>query len=285
MTHWRGRCLLGPCLRWRHGTDQLPAGAGRPDRQRRAGSRRDRCRHRARPPAAWRRVSAWWGCGRPRPSRGAGLAHAQASQRPVQRRPRSQWRGRADHRASTLGRRGAINAAAGGACRACRDQRSPPGRPSHPGRAANVAVFPVHGAGDGHRPTGRERPDPADRPDGGSQAAGSLFGRPLASDEEADERLSIAKALAVFSSDNLSSVAYATEAIMFTLLAAGTAAFWLTIPISIADRHRSSPSSSSPTDRPSAPTRTAAAATSSRARTSGSWPGSSRPRRCSSTTS
>ncbi|HEV8403405.1 MAG TPA: APC family permease [Candidatus Limnocylindrales bacterium] len=61
-----------------------------------------------------------------------------------------------------------------------------------------------------------------------------LFGRPLANDEEAAERLSIPKALAVFSSDNLSSVAYATEAIMFTLLAAGTAAFWLTIPISIA---------------------------------------------------
>jgi len=61
----------------------------------------------------------------------------------------------------------------------------------------------------------------------------ALFGRPLASDEEAEERLSIPKALAVFSSDNLSSVAYATEAIMFTLLAAGTTAFWLTIPISV----------------------------------------------------
>ena len=60
-----------------------------------------------------------------------------------------------------------------------------------------------------------------------------LFGRPLATYEEAGERLSIPKALAVFSSDNLSSVAYATEAIMFTLLAAGTASFWLTIPISI----------------------------------------------------
>ncbi len=60
-----------------------------------------------------------------------------------------------------------------------------------------------------------------------------LFGRPLASDEEAEERLSVPKALAVFSSDNLSSVAYATEAIMFTLLAAGTSAFWLTIPISV----------------------------------------------------
>ena len=60
-----------------------------------------------------------------------------------------------------------------------------------------------------------------------------LFGRPLASDEEREERLSIAKALAVFSSDNLSSVAYATEAIMFTLLAAGSASFWLTILISV----------------------------------------------------
>ena len=37
---------------------------------------------------------------------------------------------------------------------------------------------------------------------------------------------------AVFSSDNLSSVAYATEAILFTLLAAGTGAFGLTVPIS-----------------------------------------------------
>lgn len=60
-----------------------------------------------------------------------------------------------------------------------------------------------------------------------------LFGRPLASGEETDQRLSIPKALAVFSSDNLSSVAYATEAIMFTLLADGTASLWLTIPISV----------------------------------------------------
>lgn len=58
------------------------------------------------------------------------------------------------------------------------------------------------------------------------------FGRPLANAEEGDERLSKAKALAVFSSDNLSSVAYATEAILFTLLAAGTASFGLVLPIS-----------------------------------------------------
>jgi amino acid transporter len=60
-----------------------------------------------------------------------------------------------------------------------------------------------------------------------------LFGRPLATDEEHGERLSRIKALAVFSSDMLSSVAYATEAAMFTLLGAGTAAFGLTLPISV----------------------------------------------------
>ena len=59
-----------------------------------------------------------------------------------------------------------------------------------------------------------------------------LFGRPLATDEELDERLPKVKALATFSSDNLSSVAYASELIMFTLLAAGSAAFWLVMPIS-----------------------------------------------------
>jgi len=60
-----------------------------------------------------------------------------------------------------------------------------------------------------------------------------VFGRILASDEEGEERLSKLKALAVFSSDMLSSVAYATEASMFTLLGAGTVAFGLTVPISI----------------------------------------------------
>lgn len=60
----------------------------------------------------------------------------------------------------------------------------------------------------------------------------ALFGRLLASEEEIEERLSKVKALATFSSDNLSSVAYATELIMFTLLSAGTGAFWLVLPIS-----------------------------------------------------
>ena len=59
-----------------------------------------------------------------------------------------------------------------------------------------------------------------------------LFGRPLSTDQEHGERLTKVKALAVFASDMLSSVAYATEAAMFTLLGAGTAAFGLTVPIS-----------------------------------------------------
>jgi amino acid transporter len=62
----------------------------------------------------------------------------------------------------------------------------------------------------------------------------TIFGRPLATHEEADQRLSKTKALAVFSSDALSSVAYATEAILFTLLAAGSVAFGLVLPISVA---------------------------------------------------
>ncbi|MFL5679773.1 MAG: APC family permease, partial [Chloroflexota bacterium] len=60
-----------------------------------------------------------------------------------------------------------------------------------------------------------------------------LFGRPLATDEELRERLSSIKGLSTFSSDNLSSVAYATELIMFTLFAAGASAFWLVMPISL----------------------------------------------------
>jgi amino acid transporter len=62
----------------------------------------------------------------------------------------------------------------------------------------------------------------------------TLFGRPLSSEEELTERLPKWKALPVFSSDVMSSVAYASEASLFTLLAAGTSYFYLLIPISIA---------------------------------------------------
>ncbi len=66
----------------------------------------------------------------------------------------------------------------------------------------------------------------------GLAARRTLFGAPLASAQEIDERLPKWKALAVFSSDVMSSVAYATEASMFTLLAAGTVAFAYLMPIS-----------------------------------------------------
>lgn len=61
-----------------------------------------------------------------------------------------------------------------------------------------------------------------------------LFGDPLATWQAKHERLTNAKALAVFSSDALSSVAYATEEILFVLLPAGMAGLSLSIPIAIA---------------------------------------------------
>jgi amino acid transporter len=60
-----------------------------------------------------------------------------------------------------------------------------------------------------------------------------MFGRVLSSHEEMEQRLPKWKALAVFSSDVMSSVAYATEASMFTLLAVGTVAFAYLMPISL----------------------------------------------------
>jgi amino acid transporter len=59
-----------------------------------------------------------------------------------------------------------------------------------------------------------------------------LFGRVLSTHEELEQRLPKWKALAVFSSDVMSSVAYATEASMTTLLAVGVVAFGYLMPIS-----------------------------------------------------
>jgi amino acid transporter len=62
-----------------------------------------------------------------------------------------------------------------------------------------------------------------------------LFGRPLSSAEEMGERLSKVKALAIFSSDAISSSAYATEEILRALLIAGIgiAALNLALPVAI----------------------------------------------------
>jgi len=61
-----------------------------------------------------------------------------------------------------------------------------------------------------------------------------VFGRPLASEADIDERLSKVKALAIFSSDAISSSAYATEEILRVLILAGAAAMLLSIEVSIA---------------------------------------------------
>jgi amino acid transporter len=61
-----------------------------------------------------------------------------------------------------------------------------------------------------------------------------FVGSPLATAQASHERLSKASALAVFSSDALSSVAYATEEILLVLVLAGTAALIYSIPIGIA---------------------------------------------------
>ena len=61
-----------------------------------------------------------------------------------------------------------------------------------------------------------------------------VFGRPLSSHEEANERLSVATGLPVFASDNISSSAYASEEIMRVLALAGAGALALTMPITVA---------------------------------------------------
>ena len=58
-----------------------------------------------------------------------------------------------------------------------------------------------------------------------------LIGKPIATEQQHHERLSKVTALAVFSSDALSSVAYATEAILAVLLLAGSAALGFGLPI------------------------------------------------------
>lgn len=61
-----------------------------------------------------------------------------------------------------------------------------------------------------------------------------LIGRPLKSTELGEQRLNKRKALAILSSDALSSVAYGPEQILIILITVGTAAFWYSIPIAAA---------------------------------------------------
>ncbi|GHO95398.1 hypothetical protein KSF_054460 [Reticulibacter mediterranei] len=61
-----------------------------------------------------------------------------------------------------------------------------------------------------------------------------VIGAPLATAREKHERLTKFKALAVLSSDAISSVAYATEAILVTFIAAGSQHLWITLFICLA---------------------------------------------------
>ncbi len=61
-----------------------------------------------------------------------------------------------------------------------------------------------------------------------------LFGPPKRTDQSHHERLNLFLGLAVFSADSLSSVAYATDEIMYVLMIAGTAAAVYSLPITMA---------------------------------------------------
>ena len=67
-----------------------------------------------------------------------------------------------------------------------------------------------------------------------SEARHVIFGAPLASSRSMEERLSKVKALAIFSSDALSSSAYATEEILLALILAGSATLAYGLPIALA---------------------------------------------------
>lgn len=60
-----------------------------------------------------------------------------------------------------------------------------------------------------------------------------LIGPPIATESAERERLTKVKALALLASDAISSVAYATEAILFSLAGAGSGHLGLTLPISL----------------------------------------------------
>jgi amino acid transporter len=61
-----------------------------------------------------------------------------------------------------------------------------------------------------------------------------LFGRPLSTEADIEERLDKKKALAIFSSDAISSSAYATEEILRVLVLGGAAAMLLSVQVSMA---------------------------------------------------
>ena len=108
------------------------------------------------------------------------------------------------------------------------------GGPAGPGRAPALAVLPLHRPRASWSPSAAaSRPlTPSGRCSRGSAAI--VFGRPLSNEEEIGERLTKKKALAIFSSDAISSSAYATEEILRVLVLAGASALLLSIQVAIA---------------------------------------------------
>ena len=113
-------------------------------------------------------------------------------------------------------------------------QRSQTCGPARSRRPPALAVLPLHGPRPAGRQAGRQRrPDPGwPVPRPGPRRSCSA-GR-SSSEEEIGERLSKRKALAIFSSDAISSSAYATEEILRVLLVAGASALLLSVEVSIA---------------------------------------------------
>ena len=105
------------------------------------------------------------------------------------------------------------------------------GGPARPGRAPARPVLPVHGPEPAGRQAGRQRRPDAERPARSAASAAVVFGRPLSTEEEIGERLTKTKALAIFSSDAISSSAYATEEILRVLLLAGASALFLSLEV------------------------------------------------------
>ncbi len=110
-------------------------------------------------------------------------------------------------------------------------------RPPRSGRTPARPLLPVHRPRISSWPSRprASRSTPAGR--FASRVRSVIFGRPLASEEEIGERLPKVKALAIFSSDAISSSAYATEEILRVLIVAAPPGRW---PTRSACRSRSS---------------------------------------------
>src|SRR6266852_6075959 len=110
--------------------------------------------------------------------------------------------------------------------------------PGHPADESNVRIArPKLGGRQSGPGLVVLRPESSDQTEGIGhtlfQVKHFLIGAPLATAAAPHERLNKIRALAVFSSDALSSVAYATEEIMKVLILAGMGALALTLPLSI----------------------------------------------------